>query len=160
MTERGRRRRQVILISTTVVVLMLLLVAGEQPSSGWYDRELWSSGPRLAIPDQIPAAPAGAVTVPITFTSNGHDIAAVVFSVDYDQTWLIFDPTDNNGDEIPDAITFNLPGGFVSSVSFDETDTDGELDFMIMDFFPPLSALPDRDIVFIQLNVGSPGVTT
>lgn len=148
MTE--NYRRQAIRIGTIAVLLTLLGGVAEG----------LSAGPELAIPDQILASPADSVTVAVAFTSNGHSIAAVTFSVDYDQAWLSFDPTDSNGDGIPDAVSFNLPGGFVPSVSFGEADTDGELDFTIMDFFPPLSALPDRDVVSIRLNVGSPAMTT
>jgi len=119
-----------------------------------------STGPALAIPDQVPASPGGRVTVPVNFTAHGHSISSVVFSVDYDETWLSFDPTDSDGDGIPDAVTFNVPGAFSASVTFDSTDTDGELDFSIGDFFPPLAALPDGVIVSITLDVGSPPSTT
>jgi len=119
-----------------------------------------SESPSLGIPDQVSALPGGMVTLPINFTAHGHSISSLVFSVDYDQTWLTFDPTDSNGEGIPDAITFNLPGAFDASVTFDEDDTDGELDFFIADLFPPLASLSDGVIVSMTLNVGSPPGTT
>ena len=94
--------------------------------------------------------------MPINFTANGNSIASLIFSVDYDQTWLAFDPMDSDEDGIPDAVAFNLPGAFNASVTFDEADTDGELDFFIADLFPPLASLPDGAIVSMTLNVGSP----
>ena len=90
------------------------------PSAGMplsFDLAWLSDGPALAIPDQVPASPGGRVTLPINFTSNDNSISSVVFSVDYDQAWLTFDPTDSNGDDIPDAIAFNLPGAFDASVT-------------------------------------------
>ena len=115
-----------------------------------------SDGPTLAIPDQVPVSPGGMVILPVNFTANGHSISSVVFSVDYDQTWLTFDPTDNDEDGIPDAVTFTLPGALNASVTFDGNDTDGELDFFIADLFPPLASLSDGAIVYMTLNVGSP----
>jgi len=125
-----------------------------------FGRATLSEGPVLAIPDQVPASPGGRVTLPINFTANGHHISSLIFSVDYDQTWLTFDPTDSNGDGIPDAVTFNLPGAFDASVTFDGGDTDGELDFFIADLFPPLASLSDGAIVYLTLNVGNPPGTT
>jgi len=115
-----------------------------------------ANGPALAIPDQVPASPGDRVTLPVNFTSHDNSISSVVFSVDYDQTWLTFDPTDNNEDDIPDAVTFNIPGAFDASVIFDAGDTDGELDFFIADLFPPLASLLDGAIVSLTLDVGSP----
>ena len=119
-----------------------------------------SDGPALAIPDQVPALPGGRVTLPVNFTANDNSISSVVFSVDYDQAWLSFDPTDSDGDDVPDVVTFNLPGAFDASVAFDGGDTDGELDFFIADLFPPLASLSDGAIVSMTLNVGSPPSAT
>jgi len=119
-----------------------------------------ANGPALAIPDQVPASPGGSVTLPVNFTAHDNSISSVVFSVDYDQTWLTFDPTDSNGDDIPDAVTFNLAGAFDASVTFDGGDTDGELDFFIADLFPPLASLSDGAIVSMTLNVGGPPSAT
>jgi len=94
--------------------------------------------------------------LPVNFTAHDNSISSVVFSVDYDETWLTFNPTDSDEDDIPDAVTFNLPGAFDASVTFDEGDTDGELDFFIADLFPPLTSLSDGAIVSMTLNVGSP----
>ncbi|MFQ5858180.1 MAG: phytase [Anaerolineae bacterium] len=119
-----------------------------------------AEGPVLTIPDQVPAWPGGSVKLPISLAANGNAISNLTFSVDYDNTWLTFDPTDTDGDSIPSAVTLNLPGSFNASVNFDEADTDGELDFLITDLFPPLSSLSDRIIASITLSVGSPPGTT
>jgi hypothetical protein len=119
-----------------------------------------SDGPALAIPDQVPASPGGTVTLPVNFTANGNSIASMIFSVDYDQTWLTFDPTDSDEDGIPDTVTLDIPSAFNASVTFDGGDTEGELDFFIADTFPPLASLPDGAIVSMTLNVGSPPSVT
>ena len=112
--------------------------------------------PILSIPSNIPAQVGQTVSVPINFTANDSSISSLVFSVDYDETWLTFDPADGNGDDIPDAVTFNLPAAFDASVAFDGGDTDGELDFFIADLFPPLASLSDGAIISVTLDVGSP----
>jgi len=117
------------------------------------------SQPTLSLPDQVQAQRGGTVTLPVTFNSGGHAIASTVFSVDYDQTWLTFDPTDSNGDGIPDDITFSTPPAFTPQVAFNPADTDGELDFVIADFAPPLASLPSGIIVSITFAVGTPPAT-
>ncbi len=118
------------------------------------------SGPLLSIPDNIQAPAAASVLVPVHFAADGNSISSAAFSIDFDEIWLAFDPTDSDGDGVPDAVAFNLPAAFNGSVSFDAGDTDGELDFLIVDVFPPLASLPDRDIVSITFGTGSPTVLT
>ncbi len=112
--------------------------------------------PALTLPDQVPAAPGGLVTLPVSFAANGHSITSLAFSVDYDETWLALDPTDHDGNGIPDAVIFSLPGEFSYSVTFDGGDADGEVDIFIGDISPPLTSLSDGPIVFMILNVDSP----
>lgn len=117
------------------------------------------AGPLLAIQDRIPADPSSTVVVPITFFSDGNNIASLIFSVDYDETSLSLDGTDADSDGIPDAIALNLPTGYFATVPFDPTDTDGEIEFVIGDFTLPFSSLPDGDIVeitFQTLNIPTP----
>lgn len=112
-------------------------------------------GPALAMPGQVSASPGGLATVPVSFAANGHSITSLAFSVDYDETWLALDPADQDGNGIPDAVVFSLPGDFTASVTFDESDADGEVDVFIGDIAPPLTSLSDGPIVFLILNVAS-----
>ena len=107
------------------------------------------TSPVLEIPDAILAYPNQEVSVPVNFVSNGHDLAAATFSVDFDETCLEFDPTDGDGNGIPDSVTFDVPAGMTASVSYDATDTDGELDFVIMDMFMPFAVFQDGQIAEI-----------
>jgi len=105
------------------------------------------SGPNLSIPTKIPSPPDSVVDVPVSFSDGGHKIASIVFSIDYDQQLLIFDPN------IPNAITFNVPGDFVAFCLNDIPDQDGEIDCFIYDPGPPpLSAVPDGMIATIKLK--------
>ncbi len=116
--------------------------------------------PGLTLPDRAPAAPNSTVTLPLTFTAGGNQISSLIFSLDYDQAWLSFDPTDSDDDGIPDAMTLNLPDGFDGSVMFNAGDTDGELDFFIADTFPPLAWLPDGTLASVTLHTGNPPAST
>ncbi len=107
--------------------------------------------PTLSIPTDIPAVFGTPVDVPIVFEGSGFDIAATTFSVDYDESCLGFNPADSDIDGIPDNVSFSLPAGFNGEVTFDASDSDGELDFVIVDPLSPLASLPDGTIVTITL---------
>lgn len=109
-----------------------------------------SAGPQLSIRSNIPADPNSTVVVPVRFASNGFEIASIVFSIDYDETWLSFD------NSIPNAINFTLPGNFSGSCSYDANDTDGELDCFIIHPSVPLAALPDGIVLNLTLRTKNP----
>ncbi|MCP3962364.1 MAG: hypothetical protein GY719_31360 [bacterium] len=112
-----------------------------------------STGPVLSITERIPAVFEIPVVVPILFTGQGTDVSAAIASLDFDEDCLHFDPADSDpADGIPDSIVFVLPTPFSGSVSYDPEDTDGELDFVIADYGPPLASLPDGVIAFIILT--------
>jgi hypothetical protein len=111
-----------------------------------------SATPLLSIAGQIPASPGGQVSVPITLQGGGGEVSSLLFSIDFDETWLTFDPADANEDGIPDAVTFNLPDQYVRSVTFDPSDTDGELDVMLASFASPAVALADGAILTVTLS--------
>jgi len=68
----------------------------------------------------------------------------MVFSIDFDENCLALNPRDANLDGRPDAITMTLPAGMFASITVDPTDTDGELDVIIADYFPPFVVLEDN----------------
>lgn len=107
------------------------------------------TSPTLTITSNIPTPSNLAVNVPIIFISNGQDIPATTFSVDFDETCLDFDPTDANSDGIPDAIAFSVPAALTQSVTFSAADSLGELDFTLADLSTPLTSLPDGPIATI-----------
>lgn len=114
------------------------------------------AGPGLSIPDQIQATPGSTVLIPVSFLPDGSQIASMVFSIDFDDTWLTFDPG------VEDAVVFSLPSGqgFSGGCSLDADDPTGEIDCYILDFQDPLDPLPEGVIVRIKLQVGNPTYTT
>ncbi|CAN5574361.1 hypothetical protein BH10CHL1_BH10CHL1_22490 [soil metagenome] len=119
------------------------------------------NGPILTIPAGIVASDAETVTVPLNLSTNGVGIAAIVASIDFDETCLSFDASDHNGDLRPDNVHFNMPAQMSSAVSYDPADTQGELDFVIADYAPPITSLPDRNnlvtIIFTTTCTPAPG---
>ena len=111
-----------------------------------------SGGPELSIPDQVAATPNTQVTVPINFSADGNSINSLALSVDIDESALTFDGSDGNGDGAPDAVTMSLPAGYIASVSYDASDTDGEIDIAI--FTLSSVPLPDGQIGSITLGTG------
>jgi Mg-chelatase subunit ChlD len=119
-----------------------------------------AGGPVLSIPDALPATAGSAVAVPITLQTNGSEVSSLLFSLDYDERWLSFDPADNDQDGLPDALAFTVPQGYVRSVSFDPTDTDGELDIVLASFASPPVALSDGPLATLTLTASRPPTTT
>lgn len=92
-------------------------------------------------------------TVPIQFMYNAANIAALSFTLSYDQTCLNFDSsTDTNNDGIPDSLS-NLPDGF--DLSFEHNTVNGALKFLIkpLTVVPPLPALLDINIAQLTFGV-------
>ncbi len=146
-----------------VVIAMLLVMLGSAWSESHPGRvgspsstERLVAGPALTIPDKAPVEAGHSVAVPVTFTANGNDVSTLVFSIDYDQRWLRFDPTDGDADGIPDAITFNTPAAFTTSATFDAGDTDSEIDILVADLVTPLATLPDGNVLSITFAAGLP----
>ncbi len=99
--------------------------------------------------------------VPVVFTANGSSVAYVSFSLDIDQNCLTFDNvTDSNGDGIPNSVT-GLPSGllFVSTVSYNASDTDGEIDIAIYDTLLPIGPLSTGPLVTLEFMI-KPGCRT
>ena len=126
------------------------------------ETETTDPGPDLAI-SAATGQQAGNATVNVFFRPGpaspgpgGSDkIAAAVFSIDYDETKLSFNPADSNGDGIPDAIIPSLPGAFEMTVLFDSGDGAGRLDFVLVDLNGALAILPEGNlfsITFVSIS--------
>lgn len=110
----------------------------------------------ISIAAEVPGPAKSQVSVPITLNSNGSLVSSLIFSVDFDRTWLGFDPTDVDENGIPDAVMLSLPEGFQAAVSVGDS---GELDFVIYSLTPGLS-LQDGVIATVTFSVGKPDQTT
>lgn len=107
-----------------------------------------ASGPALVLDGGSWALPGRLATVPIAFWNNGHTITSMALSIDLDTDRLDFDPTDANGDGIPDAV--DLPAGVpqLVVVDYDADDTDGELDILLANLSG--APLPEGVVVVIE----------
>lgn len=117
--------------------------------------------PTLSVPDAtINVMNSSTFTIPVNFTSNTTNIASVTFSLDIDETCLTFDGiTDGDLNGIPDAVT-GLPSGYSPSISYDDSDTDGEIDVILSDQSNPLDALSDGALATFAFGVQSGCRTT
>lgn len=107
----------------------------------------------LSIPTNIPGSIGDTVTVPIFFSGASASIDTTTFSIDFDEDCLAFDPTDGNGDTIPDAVQFMVNSNFVTTAEYNAGDKDGEIDISIYDQFSPRTVIPDGVIVNIDFTV-------
>ncbi|MEZ4733241.1 MAG: cohesin domain-containing protein [Caldilineaceae bacterium] len=89
------------------------------------------------------------VNVPVKFAGNGKQIASVGFVLNYDTACLAFDPTDNNEDDIPDAIT-GLPAAFIPSISHN---TNQKLEVAL--YSNPVATLTDGTLFTVQFMVNA-----
>ena len=101
----------------------------------------------LSIPANIPGSIGSTVTVPVYFSGSSSSIDTTTFSIDFDENCLSFDDGD------PNAIQFMVNSNFVTSASYDPTDTDGEINISIHDQISPRTSIPDGVIVNIELTV-------
>jgi hypothetical protein len=146
---------RLILVFTFSLSVLALFMALVLASSGAIDALAATNlGPVLSIPSGIPASSNSTVTIPVQFTSNTNLISSMIFSVDYSNTYLQFDPT------LPFSITMVLPAGFSGDCTYDLADLDGEIDCFILDPLAPLNPLPDGVIASIKLTTGSAAPNT
>ncbi len=132
---------------------LVLTVASLALFAAFWTSSASQSFPELSIPPNVPADAGQPVVLPLTFAGNGAGCSALVFSIDYDETRLSFDPADADGDGVPDSLAFSVPSAFGYSATFDAADTDGEIDIFIADTFPPLVTLPDGPPVQVTFGV-------
>jgi hypothetical protein len=114
-----------------------------------------SAAPMLSIGSA--QALGSSVALPVSLNSGDTSVSSVAFSIDYDETRLALNPTDADGDGVPDALRLAAPDTFELVATFDASDTNGEIDIFIGDIVPPLAALPDNTILSVTFDlVGQP----
>jgi len=105
----------------------------------------------MEIPEQVKVDSQGWAEVPVRLVANGMQIGAALFSIDFDEQCLLFDPIDANRDGTPDNVIFDVPSQFIVSASFHALDTQGELHIMIVDYSPPYALLPEKAVLTVRL---------
>jgi hypothetical protein len=109
--------------------------------------------PVLSLPAAAEPDASGLVTVPVLFTTNGAQVAGLMFSMDLEEDCLVFDPADADGSGVPDAAAVSVPPDFGVAVTYNAADGDSELDVVIADYSPPHALLPDGALVTVLLAV-------
>lgn len=132
------------LIATLLLGLLLTTAAGALAASGQ---------PLVDVPDRIAAAVGESVIVTVNLDNDGEAISGVIFSLDVEPACLALNPTDADGDGIPDAAQFVLPPQFTPSLSYQPDDEDGEIDVVITDYSPPLGSLPNGPLLALRFEV-------
>lgn len=134
-----------------VVLLLALLLLLLAPGAAG---ALAAGGlPLIDVPDRIEANVGESAAVTVNLDSDGEAISGVIFSLDIEPECLAFNPSDGDGDGIPDAATFVLPPQFSPSLSYQADDPDGEIDVVITDYSPPLASLPDGPLLALRFDV-------
>jgi hypothetical protein len=152
MEQHKRKRLESIQFLAALLLFlgMCLVLARPAVMAGAFRALSPDAQPSLTIPTNIPASPNSTVDVPVVFDTGSFAVSGISFSIDYDQTYLNFDPT------LPLSITFNVPSGFIATCQQDKTDTDGEIDCALYrpGFNPPV--IPTSTVAvfrFRTLNV-------
>ena len=130
---------------TSVLPLLVLGLAG----GGAEATDRGSAGPELILDGGIGTTLGVPVLVPMDFLGHDSEITAIAFSLDLDLASLAFDPSDGDGDGIPDAVSFPFVDADLTVVSFDAIDEDGELDVLLAELSG--IALPDGLLMEIEL---------
>lgn len=133
-------------------VILLWLVSAERPLGARSENGALAA-PVLSLPAAAEPDAGGLVTVPVLLTTNGAQVAGLMFSLDLNQECLVFDPADADGSGIPDAVAVSIPPDFQVAVGYDAADADSELDVVIADYSPPHALLADSALVSVRLAV-------
>ncbi|MBN1146188.1 MAG: hypothetical protein JXA78_02955 [Anaerolineales bacterium] len=100
----------------------------------------------LSLPDRYLAGKGEKAYVPVKLDIGDNLVSSLIFSVDYDQTWLAFD-----------QVIWNIPDGYTAWYDHSAADVDGELDFSVYgNSYTGASPLTDGAIATIVFDVGSP----
>lgn len=118
---------------------------------------LTGAGPRLLLYQESTEV---GWKLSVVLEPEGHDLNALAFSLDYDETLFDFDPTDADGDGTPDAVHFPGPPRSMQGVSFAASDTAGELDFLLADLVAAPQIFPGGTLVEVDLQPLAPGGPT
>ena len=140
VNRRTLYRRVALLLVFGAAATWLACAGLSSPLSALAAPLVQTTGPQLAIPDNILSGPASTVRVPVQLDPAGLRVSGVAFPLNYDENCLTLDLTDADGDSSPDAIQL-APGAFNKSVSLRHDDPNTELIFVIADYSQPIAML-------------------
>jgi hypothetical protein len=92
----------------------------------------------------------GAIDATVSLQGGGGRVGAAVYVLRYDQAALRLDPTDANGDGVPDVIHLVAPAGFAVAAQVDEAA--GVIKFYMADIAAPIAALSDGVLTTVRFQ--------
>ena len=105
----------------------------------------------LNIPDSVSGAEGETVAIPLTLDTGGNAIAAATFTLSFDGAAASFDPTDSDGDGVPDAITLNIPASMAKTVIFNAATS--RIQVAVYGTSVPMPLLSDGALATIELEL-------
>lgn len=131
------------LLATTLVLLLALsLRVGPVRAFG---AQAAGNGPVLSLPEGQRVGAPGTVAVPLRFARNNSGITSMAFGLELDHPCLA--AIAETPDAVGDLVTFHVPPQFRGSASFHAHNGGGQLQIVVADYTPPLSTLPDLDVL-------------
>lgn len=97
------------------------------------------------------AAPGQAVAVSVRLNTADNSIAAATLALELDASKVSVDPTDSDGDGVPDAVTINAPAGMSKSASWNAAES--RLEVALFGTALPLPTLADGSLLTVTLTV-------
>ena len=105
----------------------------------------------LIAPTDLSGAAGSTVAVPVTLESAGNSVAAATFVLTFDSAAASFDPTDSDGNGIPDAVTLNVPASMAATVIYDADAS--RIQVAVYGTTLPMPVLSDGVLATIELQV-------
>ncbi len=140
-------------ISCTVLVVFGIPAGCTDPDPGLV-LPASAIGAVLAMPGSVAAN--GAVQLPIALRPMGNQVAALSFSLYFDPAKVSFDPTDANGDGLPDALAIHATGNLLKVAIYDaETHL---LNVAIAAVSVPMPAFSEGNIATVTVNSSAGGL--
>ncbi|MCB0062144.1 MAG: hypothetical protein KDE19_08520, partial [Caldilineaceae bacterium] len=142
-------------VTSADIICTVLIFFGDATCANGTVQAAGSGTPALLRVADVHGEAGAQVQVPIVLTGGNQTIAAASFTIAYDSSQLTFDPTDGDGDGIPDALTFALPAGVQTWVRVEE----GAIRIALAGLRLPLPHLADGTPVTVTFQVNATGST-
>jgi hypothetical protein len=102
----------------------------------------------LGLGSALPSA--GKLSIPISYTANGNAAAALLFALQIDPAYG-FDPTDADGNGVPDALRLSLPAGYQAAVAYDAAARLLQVSLIALNL--PMTPLADGQLGSLELSL-------